>query len=47
MTENPQNTRFDNNSDRYRIELDGVWKIFGASAKAAMKAVQERGLDQI
>ena len=26
------------------IELHGVWKIFGARAKAAMRAVQERGL---
>ena len=26
------------------IELDGVWKIFGARAKTAMKAIEERGL---
>lgn len=28
------------------IELDGVWKIFGANADAAMKAIQERGLNK-
>lgn len=28
------------------IELDGVWKIFGANADAAMKAIQDRGLSK-
>lgn len=28
------------------IELDGVWKIFGANADAAMTAIQERGLNK-
>ena len=28
------------------IELDGVWKIFGANADAALKAIKERGLNK-